>query len=70
MTEPLETPPPRLMDVKQLSRYASLPVATIRTWVCTGRIPSRCIRRAGRKLLFELGEINAWISAGFPAETR
>ncbi len=52
----------RLMDVKELSEYISMPVPTIYTYVSTGKIPANCIRRIGRALKFEVGAVDRWIT--------
>jgi excisionase family DNA binding protein len=54
----------RLMSVRELSEYLSMPVATIYTYVSLGRIPSGCIKRIGRALRFEVAEIDGWINGG------
>ena len=51
----------RLMNVKELSVYLSMPVPTIYTYVCMGKIPPQCIKRIGRALRFDIKEIDAWI---------
>ena len=56
----------RLLNVKELSAYLSVPVATIYTYVSTGKIPAGCIRRIGRALKFERIAVDEWISAGTP----
>ena len=52
----------RLMDVKQLSAYISMPISTIYTYVSTGKIPAACIKRIGRALKFEVGAVDRWIT--------
>jgi excisionase family DNA binding protein len=51
----------RLLDVKGLSNYLSLPIATIYSWVSLRRIPERAVIRLGRSLRFDLQEIDAWV---------
>lgn len=53
----------RLMDVRQLSEYSALPMATIYTWVSLRRIPEDCIVHLGRSLRFDREAIDRWISA-------
>ena len=53
----------RLIAVKELSEYISMPVPTIYTYVSTGKIPADCIKRIGRALKFEVEAVNRWISA-------
>lgn len=54
----------RLMNVKELSSYLSMPAATIYAYVGRGRIPQGCIRRIGRALKFDRPAIDLWISGG------
>lgn len=56
----------RLLNVEELSEYLSMPIATIYTYVSTGRIPAACIRRIGRALKFEKAAVDAWINAENP----
>lgn len=62
-----ENMPQRLMNVNQLSAYLSMPVATIYTYVHTKKIPDSCIKRIGRALRFDVGQVDAWIN-GISAE--
>lgn len=52
----------RLLNVKELSAYLSMPVPTVYTYVSMGKIPAGCIRRIGRALRFERQAVDAWIS--------
>jgi len=52
----------KLLNVKELSTYISMPVATIYTYVHTGKIPDYCIRRIGRALKFDVAEVDRWIT--------
>lgn len=54
-------PPPRLMNIRQLSGYLAMPVATIYTWVCLRRVPASCIVRLGRSLRFDREAVDLWI---------
>ena len=54
----------RLLNVKELSEYIAMPVATIYTYASTGKIPSECIKRIGRALKFEIEAVDRWISSG------
>ena len=56
----------RLLNVKELSSYLSMPTATIYTYISTGKIPGGCIRRIGRSLKFEKTAVDGWISGGSP----
>lgn len=51
----------KLFDVNGLSQYLSMPVATIYTYVCIGKIPGNCVRKIGRALKFDKGSIDRWI---------
>ncbi len=52
----------RLMNVRELSEYASIPVASLYTYVSIGKIPASCVCRIGRALKFEKAAIDQWIS--------
>lgn len=54
-------PAGRLLDVDGLSKYLSVPKATIYTWVSLRRFPPAAIVRLGRALRFDLKEIDGWI---------
>ncbi len=54
----------RLMSVRELSHYLSMPPATVYAYVSMGKIPSGCIRRIGRALRFEVSAVDAWVSGG------
>lgn len=45
----------RYVDIKTVSKYTSLAVATLYEWSSTGRIPSIKI---GRRVLFDLHDID------------
>ena len=53
----------RLMNVREVSEYLSMPVATVYSYVNVGKIPANCIRRMGRALRFEVAELDAWVSS-------
>ncbi|MFH1723228.1 MAG: helix-turn-helix domain-containing protein [Elusimicrobiota bacterium] len=55
------------MNVQELSVYLSMPVATIYTYVSTGKIPEACIKRIGRALRFEKDVVDRWVSADAPS---
>jgi len=57
----------RLMSAQELSAYLSMPMATVYTYVSTGKIPAKCIRRIGRALKFEKAAVDAWVSGGNPS---
>jgi predicted DNA-binding transcriptional regulator AlpA len=57
------------MNVKQLSEYISMPVATIYTYVHAGKIPDNCIKRIGRALKFEVMAVDKWITGASAAPT-
>ncbi len=56
----------RLLNVKELSAYLSMPEATVYTYVSTGKIPKDCIRRIGRALKFEKTAVDGWVSGENP----
>ncbi len=52
----------RLLNVRELSDYISMPVTTIYTYVSLGKLPAAAIVRIGRALRFEKTGIDAWIN--------
>lgn len=58
----------RLMNVKELSSYLSMPTATIYAYVGRGKIPSDCIKRIGRALKFDRVAVDRWISGPSAAQ--
>lgn len=58
----------RLLTVKDLSAYLSMPVATVYAYVSRGKIPADCIKRIGRSLKFDRQAVDHWISAGSPGD--
>lgn len=56
-----DRPEGRLVDVATLSRYLSLPKATIYTWVSLRKFPPGVTVRLGRSLRFDLREVDLWI---------
>lgn len=58
----------RLMNVKELSVYLSMPVATVYAYVGRGKIPQDCIKRIGRALKFDRQAVDRWISGTTAAE--
>lgn len=53
---------PRLLNVKELSAYLSMPTATVYAYVGRGKIPANCIRRIGRSLKFDRAAVDGWIN--------
>lgn len=54
----------RLTDIKGLAAYLGLPVSTIYSWRCRGRIPEKWIVRIGTRMLrIDLTEVDKSISA-------
>lgn len=51
----------RLMNVKELSEYVSLPINSIYTMVSLRKLPG--VVRLGRALRFEKSAIDEWVSA-------
>lgn len=51
----------KLLDIDGLSKYLSMPKATIYTWVSMRRIPAQAIVRLGRALRFDRAEIDRWV---------
>lgn len=63
-------PAGRLMNVRQLSAYLALPVATLYTWVSLRRIPDDCIVHLGRTLRFDREAVDRWVSESCAGATR
>jgi len=59
----------KLMNIRQLSVYISMPVATIYTYVHTRKIPEYCIRRIGRALKFDVAEVDRWVNEASAARS-
>lgn len=53
----------KLLDIEGLSKYLSMPKATIYTWVSMRRIPAQAIVRLGRALRFDRIEIDRWVES-------
>ena len=53
----------RLMNVREVSAYLAMPVATVYAYVGRGKIPKECITRIGRSLKFDRLAIDLWINA-------
>jgi excisionase family DNA binding protein len=51
----------RLMNVKELSGYLSMPTATVYTMVSLQKLPG--VVRLGRALRFEKAAIDEWVNA-------
>ena len=60
----------RLLSVNELSRYLSMPVATIYTYAHLGRIPASAVVHMGRSLRFEKDGIDRWVNAEKARSTR
>lgn len=53
----------KLLDIDGLSKYLSMPKATIYTWVSLRKIPAQAIVRLGRALRFDRVEIDRWVES-------
>lgn len=53
----------KLLDIEGLSKYLSMPKATIYTWVSLRKIPPQAIVRLGRTLRFDRVEIDRWVES-------
>lgn len=51
----------KLLDIDGLSRYLSMPKATIYTWVSSRKIPPEAIVRLGRSLRFDRVAVDRWV---------
>lgn len=52
----------RLLNVKELSEYLSMPTATVYAYVGRAKFPPDCVRRIGRSLRFDKQAVDRWIS--------
>ena len=52
----------RLMNIRELSEYISMPVATIYSYKSMGKIPMDCIIKIGTSLKFDVEAVNRWIN--------
>lgn len=62
-TESKELEGRKLLDVDGLSRYLSMPKATIYTWVSSHKLPPETIVRLGRSLRFDRVEVDRWVES-------
>lgn len=53
----------KLLDIDGLSRYLSMPKATIYTWVSSRKIPAEVIVRLGRSLRFDRVAVDRWVES-------
>jgi len=54
----------KLLNVRELSAYLSMPTATVYAYCGRGKIPTDCIRRIGRSLKFDKLAVDVWINGG------
>lgn len=53
----------KLLDIEGLSRYLSMPKATVYTWVSLRKIPPEAVVRLGRTLRFDRVAIDRWVES-------
>ena len=53
----------KLMTVDEVAEFLRTTPGTVYTWKSMGVIPTKCIRKVGRKLLFVAPEIEAWLNS-------
>lgn len=53
----------KLLDIDGLSRYLTMPKATVYSWVSTRKIPPEAVVRLGRSLRFDRAEIDRWVES-------
>ncbi|MBO7190780.1 MAG: helix-turn-helix domain-containing protein [Elusimicrobiaceae bacterium] len=53
----------KLMTVEELAEYLRTTPGTVYTWKSMGIIPSKCVKKIGRKLLFIVREIEEWVNS-------
>lgn len=61
--EPDELDGRKLLDIDGLSRYLSMPKATIYTWVSSRKFPPEAIVRLGRSLRFDRVAVDRWVES-------
>ena len=52
-----------LLNVNEMADKLKSTVGTVYAWVSMRRIPSQCVIKIGRKLLFNLSEVNNWLQS-------
>lgn len=56
---------PLVVDARRLARLLCAGVRTVRTWDTAGKLPAP-IRIGGRRVVWRVKEIRAWLAAGAP----
>ena len=52
-----------LLNVNEMADKLKSTVGTVYAWVSMRKIPSQCVIKIGRKLLFNLNEVNNWLQS-------
>lgn len=52
-----------LLNVNEMADKLKSTVGTVYAWVSMRKIPSQCVIKIGRKLLFNLSEVNNWLQS-------
>lgn len=52
----------RLLNVRELSVYLSMPIPTVYAYVGRGKFSPQCVRRIGRSLKFDRAAVDEWIN--------
>lgn len=50
-----------LINVSQMAEKLCSTTATVYSWVYTKKIPSNCVVKVGKKLLFDNKAVNQWL---------
>ena len=53
----------KLITVEELAEHLRTTPGTVYTWKSQGTIPSKCVKKVGRKLLFIVREIEEWVNS-------
>jgi len=51
----------KLLNIKELAEYLSIPVATLYSMKCERGFPDGCVVKIGRSLRFDKAAVDAWI---------
>ena len=53
----------QLLTVEEMANHIRSTVGTVYAWVSMRRIPDPCVVKLGRKLLFDLTEVDKWLAS-------
>ena len=58
-----------LLNVQEMANKLKSTVGTVYSWVSMRKIPTDCVVKLGRKLLFDLDAVNRWLANCKQGET-